>query len=117
MEGLAQLAAIWRGPTKGGAQKSDHDSSHAGTNAKRSRFPVELSLQRRDTMNARAKFIGILLAGFAALAMSSLKAPARVVCNTTNECWHVQSDFPPSDALTYHPDDWLGVNAVPPIRT
>jgi hypothetical protein len=59
-------------------------------------------------MDARARFGGILLAGFAALAMSSLKAPARVVCNTTGECWHVQSDFPPSDALTYHPDDWQG---------
>ena len=59
-------------------------------------------------MNTRSKLVVLVFSGLALLAMSSLSASARVVCNEDGDCWHVQDmyTYPPSVHLSIHPDNW-----------
>jgi hypothetical protein len=59
-------------------------------------------------MNTRAKLVAFGFTGLAMVAMSSLSASARIVCNEDGDCWHAQEEFtyPPSVNLTIHPNDW-----------
>ena len=59
-------------------------------------------------MNMRSKLVVLMLSGFALLALSSLTASARIVCNDDGDCWHVERDYvyPPSVRLSIHPDNW-----------
>ena len=59
-------------------------------------------------MNTRAKLVAIVFSGLGLLAMSSLSASARIVCNEDGDCWHATTDYDyrPEFKLTVHPDDW-----------
>jgi hypothetical protein len=59
-------------------------------------------------MNTRSKLVALVFSGLALLAMSSLGASARIVCNEDGDCWHVQSEYayPPSVRPQIHPDNW-----------
>ena len=59
-------------------------------------------------MNLRGKIVVSLFSGLGLLALSSLNASARIVCNTDGDCWHVHGDFayPPTAGVIIHPDDW-----------
>jgi hypothetical protein len=59
-------------------------------------------------MNTRAKLVAIVFSGLGLLAMSSLSASARIVCNEDGDCWHAQEEFtyPPSVHLSIHPNNW-----------
>jgi hypothetical protein len=59
-------------------------------------------------MGPRAKLVALSLAGLAIVAMSSLSASARIICNPDGDCWHAQEEYayPPSVGFTIHPDDW-----------
>jgi hypothetical protein len=59
-------------------------------------------------MNTRAKLVALVFSGLGLLAMSSLSASARIVCNEDGDCWHAQGEFtyPPSVHLSIHPDHW-----------
>ena len=59
-------------------------------------------------MNPRAKLVVIGFAGLAMVAMSSLGASARIVCNEDGDCWHTPETYvyPPAANLLIHPDDW-----------
>ena len=59
-------------------------------------------------MNTRSKLVVLVFSGLALLAMSSLSASARIVCNEDGDCWHVQDEYvyPPSVHLSIHPDNW-----------
>ena len=59
-------------------------------------------------MTTRGTFVGLLLAGLALLALSSLaqrtklNSPDRVACDAQGVCVYVPREFPPSDGLTYY---------------
>jgi hypothetical protein len=59
-------------------------------------------------MNLRAKLVALTFAGLGVVAMSSLSASARIVCNEDGDCWHSHETFtyPPSAGIVIHPDDW-----------
>ena len=59
-------------------------------------------------MNTRTKLLVLAFSGLSIVAMSSLKASARIVCDTDGNCWHVHEDyaFPPGVHVEIHPDDW-----------
>ena len=59
-------------------------------------------------MNSRAKLVALSLAGLVMVAMSSLSASARIICNEDGACWHAQEEYayPLSVSLSIHPDDW-----------
>ena len=59
-------------------------------------------------MNARSKFVSLVLASFALLGLTSISASARIVCNTDGDCWHANEDFayPPAAGIIIHPNDW-----------
>ena len=44
----------------------------------------------------------------ALLAFSTLSASARIICNSTGDCWHEAEEYTyqPEWGLTIHPDDW-----------
>jgi hypothetical protein len=50
--------------------------------------------------------VALVLSGFGLLALSSLNASARIVCNEDGDCWHEQEEYvyPPSVHLEIHPD-------------
>ena len=59
-------------------------------------------------MTTRATLVGLLLAGLALLALSSLvsrenlNGPDRLACNAHGVCTYVAREFPASDGLTYY---------------
>jgi hypothetical protein len=59
-------------------------------------------------MNTRAKLFVLAFSGLSIVAMSSLKASARIVCDTDGNCWHVHEDYayPPGTHIETYPDDW-----------
>ena len=59
-------------------------------------------------MNLRAKLVALTFAGLGVVAMSSLSASARIVCNEDGDCWHSPEayTYPPSAGIVIHPDDW-----------
>jgi hypothetical protein len=63
---------------------------------------------RRTLMDTRTKLLVLAFSGLSIVAMSSLKASARIVCDTDGNCWHVHEDyaFPPGVHVEIHPDDW-----------
>jgi hypothetical protein len=59
-------------------------------------------------MNMIRSGLTIALLGAATLAVSTLGASARIVCNEAGDCWHSEGDYvyPPGFGLTIHPNDW-----------
>ena len=59
-------------------------------------------------MNMRSNIVALALSVLGVLALSSLSASARIVCNTDGDCWHVHEDyaFPPGIGVEIHPDNW-----------
>ena len=59
-------------------------------------------------MKTRTKLFVLAFSGLSLLAMSSLSASARIVCNADGDCWHVQQEyaFPPGAHVEIYPDDW-----------
>lgn len=59
-------------------------------------------------MNTRSKIVAAMLTVFGLLALSSLSASARIICDEDGDCWHVHEDYgyPPSVHLSIHPDNW-----------
>ncbi len=59
-------------------------------------------------MNLRAKLVALTFAGLGVVAMSSLGASARIVCNEDGDCWHSPGayTYPPTAGIVIHPDDW-----------
>jgi hypothetical protein len=59
-------------------------------------------------MNTRARLFVLAFSGLSLVAMSSLSASARIVCNEDGDCWHAHEDFafPPGVHVEIHPDNW-----------
>jgi hypothetical protein len=59
-------------------------------------------------MNTRTKLFVLASSGLSLLAMSSLSASARIVCNVDGDCWHVQQEyaFPQGAHVEIYPNDW-----------
>jgi hypothetical protein len=67
-----------------------------------------IPVRRTHPMNTRAKLFVLACSSLSIIAMSSLKASARIVCDTDGNCWHVHEDyaFPPGAHVEIYPDDW-----------
>jgi hypothetical protein len=79
-----------------------------GTFARMRTFISAYSAGVQPMMNIRAKLCVLVFSGLALVAVSSVSASARIVCNEDGDCWHAQEDytFPPGVHVEIHPDNW-----------